>query len=66
MTPTGDTEWLTPTEAADILRVTVRTLRRWDKDGYLPANRTPGKRGMPRYRREDLDAAMRGDTRESA
>jgi excisionase family DNA binding protein len=44
---------LTSNEAAELLRVTVKTLERWEKAGKLIPNRLPG--GHKRYRRSDLD-----------
>jgi len=44
---------LTTAEAAELLRVTVKTLERWEKAGKLIPNRLPG--GHKRYRRTDLD-----------
>jgi excisionase family DNA binding protein len=46
-------EWLTPREVADLLAVTVGTVRKWIHAGKLPASRTPG--GRFRIRVEDLD-----------
>jgi excisionase family DNA binding protein len=43
-------------EAAQILSVSMSTLRRWDREGILTAYRTPT--GQRRYRRSDLDAAI--------
>lgn len=64
MPPTDDPDtngWLTIQEAADVLKVSVSTLRRWDKDGHLVAGRTPGPKPLYRYHRADLDAALRGE-----
>jgi excisionase family DNA binding protein len=48
-------ELLTPTEAADLLRVRPRTIRKWIDCGRLPAFRTdPGRGGRLRVRRSDL------------
>ncbi len=46
-------EVLRPGEVAKLLRVTLRTLHRWDADGSLPA-RIRSKGGHRRYLREDL------------
>ena len=35
---------LKPSEAANILNVSVKTLQRWDRDNILNANRTPTNR----------------------
>lgn len=53
---TGDARaLLTIQEAAEVLRISVSTLRRWDREGKLPAVRLGGARLM-RYRAEDLHA----------
>lgn len=43
---------LTTKEAADLLRVSPATMRRWDRDKKLIARRLPS--GAPRYAIEDL------------
>lgn len=40
-------------QVAEMLGVNIMTLRRWDKDGRLPAIRI-GKRGDRRYKEEDI------------
>ena len=55
---------LIATEAAELLRVTVKTLERWEKAGRLDAIRLPG--GHRRYRRSDLEALLSDDSRASA
>lgn len=40
-------------QVAEMLDVNVMTLRRWDKDGILPAIRV-GKRGDRRYQEKDV------------
>ena len=47
------TEYLTPAEAAGLLKVHERTVRRWIGQGRIPARRI-GR--LLRIRREDLDA----------
>ena len=47
-------DWLTTEEAADYLQVHVNTLRRWAREGVIPAAKL-GNRGGFRFRREDLD-----------
>ncbi len=42
---------LTPREVAELLRVSIITIKRWGKQGKLPAIRI-NKRGDRRYRRE--------------
>lgn len=50
-------EWVSITEAAKILGVSVDSLRRWDvPGGKLRANRTPG--GQRRYTRAQLRDAF--------
>ena len=41
-------------EAADILGVNPETLRRWDKEGKLPAGKV-SVRGDRRYKPEDIE-----------
>ena len=47
-------DWLTTEEAAEYLQVHVNTLRRWARDGVIPAAKL-GNRGGFRFRRDDLD-----------
>lgn len=49
-------EWLTISEAAEIVGVHVDTLRRWDAAGRIPAARTPT--GHRRFRRSDVEALL--------
>src|SRR5438876_6297639 len=51
------TDWLTITEAAHLLKVSRVTLHRWLKDGRLPAYHVGPK--AVRIRRSDLAAVMR-------
>lgn len=44
--------------AADMLGVHYNTLRRWDKQGILPAKRTP-TRNQRRWRRADIEAFLK-------
>lgn len=41
-------------EAADLLGVNPATLRKWDKEGKLPAIKI-SKRGDRRYKHEDIE-----------
>jgi excisionase family DNA binding protein len=50
----ADSNWLTTEEAARYLKVNVGTLRRWAREGVIPAAKL-GNRGGFRFRREDLD-----------
>lgn len=53
--------WLTRQQAADRLQVSIRTVERMQTGGRLRAYRaSPG--GPPRYRAQDVDAAMLPDT----
>jgi excisionase family DNA binding protein len=49
-------EWLTLSQAAEILGVHPSTVRVWSDHGYLPAQRTQG--GHRRFRRSDLEVRM--------
>ena len=51
-------DWLTTEEAADYLRVHVNTVRRWAREGTIPAAKL-GNRGGFRFRREALTGAPR-------
>lgn len=46
-------EYLTPAEAAEILKVCPRTIKRWIEAGKLPAKIISKK--IVRIKREDLD-----------
>ena len=46
-------ELLTLSEASGLLKVHANTLRKWDKNGTLPAIRLGTKR-IRRYRKEDI------------
>ncbi len=66
MTPTPSqvdsgltTEWFTATEAAQYLKVKVRTLLLWVRQGKVKAFALSGiQRHVWRFRRQDLDAAL--------
>jgi excisionase family DNA binding protein len=47
-------DWLTTEEAAEYLQIHVNTVRRWAREGMIPAAKL-GNRGGFRFRREDLD-----------
>ena len=53
-----ETDWLSLTEASDLLQVHPTTLRRWADAGAIPHLRTPG--GHRRFRKADLDAWAQG------
>ncbi|WP_080733910.1 MerR family transcriptional regulator [Rhodococcoides fascians] len=43
-------------EAAEILGISVKTLRNWEAKGAISAIRSPG--GQRRFRRTDVDALL--------
>jgi excisionase family DNA binding protein len=49
-----NSEWLRTPEAAQYLGVHIETVRRWARDGEIPAAKL-GNRGGFRFKREDLD-----------
>lgn len=51
-------EWFTVGEAAEYLRVSKRTIYKLCQDGLLAGHRT-SKRGHWRFRKKELDNAMR-------
>jgi excisionase family DNA binding protein len=52
-------DWLTAAEAAGYLKVRVRTLLLWARQGKVKAFALSGtKRRVWRFRRQDLDAAL--------
>ena len=53
--------WIHIGDAAARMHVSVSTMRRWDKPGLLPANRTPG--GQRRYRLSWIDSWLRDSNR---
>jgi excisionase family DNA binding protein len=53
-------DWLTAAEAAAYLKVKPRSLLLWVRQGKLPAYALSGtKRRVWRFRKEDLDSALR-------
>ena len=50
---------LTKAQVAELLNVSTRTVDRWTDQGLLPAVKMPSGHAV-RYRREDVDAIMRG------
>lgn len=61
-------EWLTPSEAAQLAKLSVRTLsdRRWKKTGPPYRKLSPGKGGRVRYLRSDVLAWLQGEQKVSA
>jgi excisionase family DNA binding protein len=47
-------EWVRTPDAAQYLGVHVETVRRWAREGVIPAAKL-GNRGGFRFKREDLD-----------
>ena len=47
-------EWIRTPEAAKYLGVHIETMRRWAREGTIPAAKL-GNRGGFRFKREDLD-----------
>lgn len=57
--PTSTSEWLTANEAAQHLKVKVRTLLLWVRQGRVKGFVLSGtKRRVWRFRQADLDAAL--------
>jgi excisionase family DNA binding protein len=50
-------EWLTSAEAAEYIQIHLGTIRRWARDGMIPAVKL-GNRGGFRFKLEDLDRFM--------
>jgi excisionase family DNA binding protein len=57
-------EWVTTAEAAAYLQVHIETMRRWARDGTIPAAKL-GNRGGFRFRCSDLDGFLAGRARAS-
>jgi excisionase family DNA binding protein len=53
----GAADYLTPAEAARLLRVSVNTVARWAREGKLPFARTLG--GHRRFERNRVEALCR-------
>lgn len=58
-TAAGDDRWLTTDEAVAYTGISRAQLLRMRQSGVLPYGRVPGGRGDLRFKRSDLDAAMR-------
>jgi excisionase family DNA binding protein len=58
MTP--ELSLLTTSEVAKMLAVNPATIRRWAEEGSIPSITLPGG-GQRRFRRQDVDAILRGD-----
>ena len=52
-----NSEWLRTPEAAQYLGVHIETIRRWAREGAIPAAKL-GNRGGFRFRRNDLDGFL--------
>ena len=55
-------DWLRTPEAARYLGVHIETMRRWAREGLIPAAKL-GNRGGFRFRREDLKLRLEGRRR---
>ena len=60
MNPLFAQEYLRPSEVASIVRKNPTTIRRWIKQGFLPAIRLPGHPDKANYliRREDVEKLL--------
>lgn len=63
--PTGEDAWLTTEEAAEEFGFHRETLRRWIREGIIPASRAPGRRRWT-VRRGDVRQALEDRAREQA
>ncbi|HHH42343.1 MAG TPA: helix-turn-helix domain-containing protein, partial [Chloroflexi bacterium] len=61
--PPGEQEWISLSEAAELLGVHPNTLRHWADQGEFPSVRTPG--GHRRFRRADVEAYLNRSQRTS-
>src|SRR5277367_4091131 len=60
-------EWLTPNEAAQYLKVKPRTLLQWARERRIPAHRLSGiERCIWRFLRSELDAMLAVSSADSA
>jgi excisionase family DNA binding protein len=56
---TVETQWMTPSEVAQYLKVQPRTILKWAKQGTIPAHALSGcKRVTWRFLKSELDSAM--------
>ena len=62
MRETEEIRFLTPSQAARVLHVSPKTVSRWADEGLLSCVVTLG--GHRRFRRQDIDEAVRRMTRE--
>ena len=59
-------DYLTSTDVATLLRVSVATINRWAADGRLvPVHKFPGLRGPNLFQRADVER-LRDETAEAA
>ncbi len=55
--------YFSPADVAVILQVSMQTVRRWIREGKLPATKIGGEGSrIVRIHRDDLDAFIRNDT----
>lgn len=59
MTETNPDELLSVGKVAAMVGVNERTVRKWADEGLLKCQRTLGARGDRRFRRGDVEAAMK-------
>ena len=57
-------EYLTLTEVCNLLKVHPNTLRNWDKNGTLKADRIGIKR-LRRYKRKDIEAFINNSDKDN-
>ena len=58
-------DWIRTPEAAKYLGVHIETVRRWAREGVIPAAKL-GNRGGFRFKREDLDRFLEARRAEGA
>jgi hypothetical protein len=58
--PTPEPEWLTQDQVAKLVGRAPRTVRNWRALGVGPPWHTPAKVHLPRYKRDEVEAWMRG------
>lgn len=58
--PTDGDPLMTTAEVAAVFRVDPQTVTRWAKKDRLPHIKTPGQRGVYRFRESDVRTALKG------
>ena len=66
--PESTTDYLTSTQAAELLDVSPQTITRWVREGYLVAWRSPSRTGNGRIRipRSEVDRLLVVETEPAA